>query len=195
MPFQKRSGTRNQLVWFLMDEEIEFLRANNHLENRVLFAQFNEAFNCEMTYSRMRHFQAQYQLQKQERGPAYTDFEKAFVKAHYETMSVLHIGWYLGRTAKSVQKLVSILKLKRSAEAVHVLRLYRSRSGAKSLHEKIKRGEIQHLATHLHNGYVAGQLKRITGFKDIPGEMIEMKRTQLQLNRSIKALKKHPLSI
>jgi hypothetical protein len=190
MPYKKRYGSRNHLVWFLNDDEIEFLRANNHLENRVLFAQFNENFNCQMTYSRMRHFQAQYHLQKQERGPAYTHFEKAFVKAHYETMSVLHIGWYLGRTKGSIQKLVAVLKLKRSSKAVQVLRLYRSQNGAKSLHAKIKRGEQEHPATHLHNSYVAGQIKRVTGFKEVPGELIEVKRVQLQLNRSIKYSKK-----
>lgn len=189
MPYKKRSGTRNQLVWFLTDVELAFLKANNHLENRVLFAEFNKVFDCEMTYSRMRHFQAQYQFQKQERGEPYTHFEKAFTKAHYELFSVIHIGQFLGRTPKSIQKLVSILNLKRTDEGVKRLRHFRSCSGAKKLHSRIKDGQLVHIATGLHNSFITGLIKRWTGIVDLPQELIEIKRIQLQLQRQVKVKK------
>lgn len=190
MPYRQKSGQYNQLTWFLTDDEIAFLRNNNHLENRVLFAAFNDRFQCNMSYSRMRHFQAQYKLQKQEKGAAYTDEEKAFVLNNYETMSTKHIGEALGRTTKSIEKLMRVvLNLKRSKEGTQRLRRFRSQSGAAGYHARIKKGELQHPAVALEDGFVAGVIKRRSGITEVPESLIKLKRAELKINRVLKELK------
>lgn len=190
MPYKQRSGTRNQFTWFLTDEEISYLKDYDYLPNKYLFEQFNLKFNCKMSYSRMRHFRDQYGIKKQDKGPAYTDFEKAFFRAHYEQLSNIHIGQFLGRSMHSIEKLQLVLKLRRSPEAEKRLRHLRSCSGARSYHEKIRAGTLQHPASSLHDSFIAGQITKGTGLKreDVPPQLIEMKRNEFKLKRVLKKI-------
>lgn len=177
------------MTWFLTDDEIAFLRNHNHLENRVLFAAFNDRFECQMSYSRMRHFQAQYGLQKQEKGAAYTAEEKAFVLANFEKMSTKHLGEALGRTPKSMEKLMRVvLNLKRSKEGTERLRRFRSQNGAASYHARILRGELEHPAVALHDSFVKGVIKRSTSIIEVPESLVKLKRAELTIKRVLKQL-------
>lgn len=141
-----------------------------------------------MTYARMRHFMAQYDIKRCERGEKYTDAEKAYVRAHYETDPDCWMGRHLGRTEKSILKLRTILGLKRSPEAVKRLGLLRSASGARTLHRRIRNGELQNPAQALTDGFISARLRRGTDLEaaDIPQELIELSRTRILVNRKVK---------
>jgi hypothetical protein len=188
MPYQK-PGTKNQQQWFLNDAEIQWLKSNlTQFPNRALFHQFNATFKCDMTYARMRHFMAQYDIKRCERGEKYTDAEKAYVRAHYETDPDCWMGRHLGRTAKSICRLRTILGLKRSPEAVKRLGLLRSASGARTLHERIRNGELQNPAQALTDGFISARLRRGTDLEadDLPQELIELSRLKIKMDRIIK---------
>jgi hypothetical protein len=187
MPYQSTLGKGN-LKWLLTDNELAFLTSHRTLPNRQILRVFNDQFGCAITYCRLRHFIAQYDLKKCDKGEKYTAAEYAYVAAHFLEMSDMHMGRVLGRTPKSVFKIRVILKLKRTPEAIKRLRDFRSKSGAKSYHARIAKGELEHPATHLHDSFVAGQMKRGTDLDEIPQPLIELKRTELKIKRELKKI-------
>jgi hypothetical protein len=189
MPYQEKSGQYNQLQWFLTSDEKTWLDNNKSLPNKALFAAFNAQFNCEMTYSRMRHFVAQYNLKKMDRGEAYTGAEKAYVQANYEKMSDKHMGIALNRTEKSILKLrYTVLKLRRSEASTKILRRFRSQSGARSYHDKIARGELQHPSVVLADSFIIGRIKRGNNLQkvDLPNALIQLEKARLTTKRELK---------
>ena len=177
----------------LSEKEKTFIANHLHLTNKTLLNAFNAAFGYDVGLTHLRILMYENGLKRYDKGTPYSDFEKAFVKAHIEKLTNKAIAALLGRTPKSVGKLCLVANAVRSEAARRVFRRNNGLLGWQYTKQVISSKGYICPQIQLTDNVIRGTLKRNTNLtdSDIPSELIEIQRIKILNNRIIQKIKRN----